>query len=259
MREEQADRAGNDTGPDAVLAEPAARGDGNAAGAPPPGRALDRLEDGFERFLVLARLLVLVPVIILVLAAVAAFVYATVVFAVSIPGIIEHPLPGPKLALFVLEIDVFLIGATLIIAAFGFYELFISKIDPARGRLRLPGWLKIRDLNDLKARGGVHADPGRRRHLCEGHTRGPVRGEHPLSRGGRGVGGRRAHGVPAVWLPGAGRGLTPELPVRPAELRGQYAQHRFAGQIAVVFMLQWRLCALTVSGHAGHWLAADRA
>jgi uncharacterized membrane protein YqhA len=153
MREEQTDRAGHDTGPDAALAEPAARGDGNAAGAPPPGRALDRLEDGFERFLVLARLLVLVPVIILVLAAAAAFVYATVVFAVSIPGIIEHPLPpGPKLALFVLEIDVFLIGATLIIAAFGFYELFISKIDPARGQLRLPGWLKIRDLNDLKAR-----------------------------------------------------------------------------------------------------------
>lgn len=153
MREEQTDRAGHGTGPDAALAEPAARGDGKAVGAPPPGRALDRLEDGFERFLVLARLLVLVPVIILVLAAAAAFVYATVVFAVSIPGIIEHPLPpGPKLALFVLEIDVFLIGATLIIAAFGFYELFISKIDPARGQLRLPGWLKVRDLNDLKAR-----------------------------------------------------------------------------------------------------------
>ena len=38
MRDEQTDRAGHDTGPDAALAEPAARGDGNAVGAPPPGR-----------------------------------------------------------------------------------------------------------------------------------------------------------------------------------------------------------------------------
>ena len=213
------------------------RGDGNAVGAPPPGRALDRLEDGFERFLVLARLLVLVPVIILVLAAAAAFVYATVVFAVSIPGIIEHPLPpGPKLALFVLEIDVFLIGATLIIAAFGFYELFISKIDPARGQLRLPGWLKIRDLNDLKARVAsmliLVAAVTFVKVILEGRF-----GLNTLSRGSRGVGGRRAHGVPAVRLPGAGRGLPAEPPVQPAELLGQYAQHRFAGQIAVVFML----------------------
>lgn len=153
MRDEQTDRAGHRTGPGAVLEEPAARGDADAVRASPPGSALDRLEDVFERFLVLARLLVLVPVIILILTAVAAFVYATVVFAVSIPGIIEHPLsPGHKLVVFVLEVDVFLIGATLIIAAFGFYELFISKIDPARGQLRLPGWLEMRDLNDLKAR-----------------------------------------------------------------------------------------------------------
>ena len=35
------------------------------------------------------------------------------------------------------------------IAAFGLYELFIGRI---RGRLMLPAWLRMNDLNDLMAR-----------------------------------------------------------------------------------------------------------
>jgi uncharacterized membrane protein YqhA len=114
---------------------------------------LDRLQDTFERFLALARLLVLIPVIVLVLAALWAFVYAIAVFIASVPATLEHPLPvGDKVGVFVVEIDLFLIGATLIIAAFGFYELFVSKID-AGGKLDdVPRWLQMRDLNDLKAR-----------------------------------------------------------------------------------------------------------
>jgi uncharacterized membrane protein YqhA len=54
--------------------------------------------------------------------------------------------------LFLTEIDTFLIGATLIIAAFGLYELFVAKINPASLRLPLPHWLEMSDLNDLKAR-----------------------------------------------------------------------------------------------------------
>ena len=122
--------------------------------APRPRRGLAaRLEDGFEGFLALARLLVLVPVIILVLAAAGIFAYAAVVFFASMPGLFEHPVPvGHKLSVFVVEIDLFLIGATLIIAAFGFYELFISKIGDGSARRQLPAWLEMRDLNDLKAR-----------------------------------------------------------------------------------------------------------
>ncbi len=117
-----------------------------------PGGLLGRLEAGFEGFLVLARLLVLIPVIVLVLAAVGIFTYATLVFFASMPGLFAHPTPvGHKLSVFVVEIDLFLIGATLIIAAFGFYELFISRIGDGTRR-RLPGWLEMRDLNDLKAR-----------------------------------------------------------------------------------------------------------
>lgn len=118
-----------------------------------PRGALARLEEGFEGFLALSRLMVLVPVIILVLAAAGIFAYAAVVFFASMPGLFEHPTPvGHKLSVFVVEIDLFLIGATLIIAAFGFYELFISKIGDRPGQGKLPGWLEMRDLNDLKAR-----------------------------------------------------------------------------------------------------------
>jgi uncharacterized membrane protein YqhA len=118
-----------------------------------PGRPLTRLEGGFEGFLALARVMVLIPVIILVLAALGIFVYAALVFFASMPGLFAHPTPpGHKLSVFVVEIDLFLIGATLIIAAYGFYELFISKIGEGPSRHTLPAWLKMRDLNDLKAR-----------------------------------------------------------------------------------------------------------
>jgi uncharacterized membrane protein YqhA len=114
---------------------------------------VSRLEAGFEAFLALARFLVLIPVIVLVLAAAAIFGYATVVFFASMPGLFGHPVPvGHKLSVFVVEIDLFLIGATLIIAAFGFYELFISKVGEQTGRRSLPAWLAMRDLNDLKIR-----------------------------------------------------------------------------------------------------------
>ena len=48
--------------------------------------------------------------------------------------------------------DTFLVGATLMIVAFGFYELFIIKSERQGRRYWLPSWLKMHDLEDLKAR-----------------------------------------------------------------------------------------------------------
>jgi Uncharacterized protein family, UPF0114 len=48
--------------------------------------------------------------------------------------------------------DTFLVGATLLIAAFGFYELFVIKGEREGRKYWLPGWLKMHDLEDLKAR-----------------------------------------------------------------------------------------------------------
>lgn len=114
--------------------------------------ARGRLEDGFEHVLTLSRIIVIVPVVVLLVSAIAAFGYGTEVFVTSIAGVFETRPVGEKLGVFLTEIDLFLIGATLIIAAYGLYELFISRITPTGTHLRLPHWLEMNDLNDLKAR-----------------------------------------------------------------------------------------------------------
>lgn len=112
------------------------------------------LEARVELALALSRGLVMIPVTVLVLAALGAFVYGAVVFVDAVRLVVDHPLPvGNKIGLFLLVVDLFLVGATLLIAAIGFYELFISRLDAGGAkRLTLPPWLEMRDLNDLKAR-----------------------------------------------------------------------------------------------------------
>lgn len=117
------------------------------------GGTTGRLRCGFEQGLGLAQLTVLLPVVMLVLSGIGAFIYGTAVAVHSVIEIAQHPSPAVhNLRLFLTEIDTFLIGATLIIAAFGLYELFVAKISPASLRLPLPHWLEMSDLNDLKAR-----------------------------------------------------------------------------------------------------------
>jgi uncharacterized membrane protein YqhA len=48
--------------------------------------------------------------------------------------------------------DTFLVGATLMVAAFGFYELFIITGEKEGHKYWLPGWLQMTDLDDLKNR-----------------------------------------------------------------------------------------------------------
>ena len=119
-------------------------GNGNA----PPG-----LEGRFERILSWSRIVVVVPVIVLLLSAISSFAYGTDVFVRSVTRVVEDPqLTSHNLGFLLLLTDLFLVGATLMIAAFGFYELFITRIHDDSSSLRLPGWLRMHDLNDLKAR-----------------------------------------------------------------------------------------------------------
>ncbi len=106
----------------------------------------------FERFLAGLRWLILVPVVVLVVAAVGAFAYGAEVLVNSVGEVVRHPNPvGNKIGLFLLIVDLLLIGATLLIAAIGLYELFISRVD-SPGASQLPEWLQMYDLNDLKVR-----------------------------------------------------------------------------------------------------------
>lgn len=118
----------------------------------PRSHPTSSLEKAFEWSLDLSRGLVIIPVVVLVLAAAGAFVYGTFVFVHSVSEVVDHPLPvGSQVGLFLVDVDLFLIGATLLIAAIGLYELFISRVDVGSAP-RMPRWLEMRDLNDLKAR-----------------------------------------------------------------------------------------------------------
>ena len=95
----------------------------------------------------------IIPVIVLLLSALASFVYGTDVFIRSVTSFVQKPeLTSHNLGFLLLLTDLFLVGATLMIAGFGLYELFITRIDAPDPGKRLPGWLRMHDLNDLKAR-----------------------------------------------------------------------------------------------------------
>jgi uncharacterized membrane protein YqhA len=103
--------------------------------------------------LAMSRLVVLIPVVFLLLDAIAAFVYGTAVLVtVATKVVSDTGNPGFILGKILIILDGYLVGATLMIAAFGFYELFIVKDDPAESKFWLPRWLKMSDLEDLEAR-----------------------------------------------------------------------------------------------------------
>jgi uncharacterized membrane protein YqhA len=117
-----------------------------------PERRAGTAAGRIERSLAASLGLAVIPVAFLLLAGLGAFVYGAAVFFDLIVQIARHPFPaGHQIGLFLLDIDMFLIGATMLISAIGFYELFIGEIR-AGGSARMPAWLEMRDLNDLKGR-----------------------------------------------------------------------------------------------------------
>jgi uncharacterized membrane protein YqhA len=116
-------------------------------------RPVPPVQRRFERLLAASRLLALIPVVFLLLDAAGSFVYGTDILLRTVGGDIREPAHiGGRLGVFLVVMDTFLVGATLMIAAFGFYELFVVKNDRESTRYWLPGWLRVHDLEDLKAR-----------------------------------------------------------------------------------------------------------
>lgn len=117
------------------------------SGEPGPGA-----KGRFERMLVASRLLIFVPVVFLLIDAAGSFVYGCIILVTTATDFVHEPnRPGGVLGRFLIVMDTYLVGATLMIAAFGFYALFIDG-DPDGARSLMPSWLKMRDLEDLKAR-----------------------------------------------------------------------------------------------------------
>ena len=145
-------REGGTTSPIGSTKDGSSQPEAATAEAVRAGNAPPRLEDRFEQALSLSRLAVIIPVIVLLLSAFASFVYGTEVFIRSVASVVDDPqVTSHNLGFLLLLTDLFLVGATLMIAAFGLHDLFITRID-AGPSLRLPAWLRMHDLNDLKAR-----------------------------------------------------------------------------------------------------------
>jgi uncharacterized protein (TIGR00645 family) len=106
-----------------------------------------------ENVLESARYAIVVPVVVLLLASLGAFVYSIAFMVKAMAHIVDHPFPiGRNIGFFVVLVDLLLVGVTLLIAGVGLYELFVSPQRGEEGTKLLPGWLVMRDLNDLKAR-----------------------------------------------------------------------------------------------------------
>jgi uncharacterized membrane protein YqhA len=106
----------------------------------------------FERFLSWSRLLILIPVIFLLIDAAGSFLFGCIIFVRTVSEIIDDPSKiSGVLGRFLVVMDTYLVGATLMISAFGFYSLFIGGERSGRP-FYLPSWLNMRDLEDLKAR-----------------------------------------------------------------------------------------------------------
>ena len=98
------------------------------------------------------RYLFLIPVVFLLLTAAGSFVYGASIF---IDSVTTDATPtrrtGDRLGIFLVILDAFLVGATLVVVAVGLYELFVVRRQGS-GNPLLPNWLRMRDLEDLKAR-----------------------------------------------------------------------------------------------------------
>jgi uncharacterized membrane protein YqhA len=140
--------SGRATGPEAGPGPEPVAGSGPGAGPGPPAGPL---EARAERALTASLRLTYIPVVVLILAGLGAFAYGIAVFIHSLGSIVGHPFPvGNQIGYFLLDIDLFLIGVTLLISAIGLYELFIRDIPGDQAIV--PAWLEIHDLNALKAR-----------------------------------------------------------------------------------------------------------
>ncbi len=116
------------------------------------------LEETFETFLFNCRFLVLFAVIGSLVASLVMFLKGTLEviqgigsFRSLIQFTATHDDDKSIILAFIPAIDSYLFATILLIFAMGYYELFISKIDPScRNMESRPKWLIIRNLDDLK-------------------------------------------------------------------------------------------------------------
>jgi uncharacterized membrane protein YqhA len=123
------------------------------------------LRRGFEALLWNSRLVVLLAVASSVLASLVLFCIVTLETARALVDVFVYILSGSvalgkegtlaeSISRFITLIDGYLLGAFLLIFGFGFYELFVADLQPARESSGSNRVLVIKSLDDLKERLG---------------------------------------------------------------------------------------------------------
>jgi uncharacterized membrane protein YqhA len=114
-----------------------------------PDETAAKRESRFFRVVgVIVRFVMLAPVLATFAIAVALLAYGVLQTWQLIEGMIRGPVESrDDLLLHALEIvDVFLVALVILVASIGIYQLFINR------RIPVPKWLRIYDIDDLKAR-----------------------------------------------------------------------------------------------------------
>ena len=115
----------------------------------------NRFEKIFETFLWNSRFIVLLAVFFGLISALALFILGSLEIVHSIVGQFSHSaveeVHKPILISIIEAVDYYLIGIVLLLFSFGIYELFISKIDIARGKSDVQ-ILEITSLDALKSK-----------------------------------------------------------------------------------------------------------
>lgn len=116
--------------------------DSNQSQSSGPARSLIAYVGGWTRFIVV------IPVLGLLLGAVALVVVGAIDMAQAIRGILgmtgETPSSKELLVEFIEIADMFLLAVVLYMISLGLFELFIDS------NLRLPAWLRFKNFDDLK-------------------------------------------------------------------------------------------------------------
>lgn len=119
---------------------------GPAAGSGPA----DAVEAALAVVFRVCQALVAVPVAVLAVSSAVAFAYSCYLVAALVGAVVRAPGDTAHIVVALVRIaDVALIGIVLFVAAVGLEELFLGG-RAGRVRARLPAWLAIDDLNDLK-------------------------------------------------------------------------------------------------------------
>ncbi|MCA9402511.1 MAG: YqhA family protein [Candidatus Omnitrophica bacterium] len=120
-----------------------------------PAKKPSRIEYLFESFLWKSRLITLLAVIFSLMASLSLFIagsyqlmHAAISFAKGMTGRTNY---NDLVVNVIGGIDLYLIGIVLLIFSFGVYELFVSKIDPARQDREI-NILEIKNLDGLKTK-----------------------------------------------------------------------------------------------------------